>query len=80
MTSAERKYYQELLLIHKSNVKKSWNMMKSFINKRKQRQICNKFNYNGKIIEDENLIANKFNDFFINIGPELAKQHSSYWQ
>ena len=26
-----------------------------------------------KTIEDENLIVNKFNDFFINIGPELAK-------
>ena len=68
--SAERKYYQELLLKHKSNVKKSWNIIKMVINKRKQRQICNKFIYNEKIIEDENLIANKFNDFFINIGPE----------
>ena len=46
------------------------------IHKRKQRQICNKFIYNEKIIEDENLIANKFNDFFINIGPELAKNIS----
>ena len=26
-----------------------------------------------KIIEDENLRANKFNDFSINIGPELTK-------
>ena len=43
------------------------------INKRKQRQISNRFKCNGKTIEDENLIANKFNDFFINIGPELAK-------
>ena len=43
------------------------------LNKRKQCQISNRFNCNGKTIEDENLIVNKFNDFFINIGPELAK-------
>ena len=71
--SAERKYYQELLLKHKPNVKKAWNIIKMVINKRKQRQISNRFKCNGKTIEDENLIANKFNDFFINIGPELAK-------
>ena len=71
--SAERKYYQELLLKHKSNVKKAWNIIKMVTNKRKQRQISNRFKCNGKTVEDENLIANKFNDFFINIGPELAK-------
>ena len=71
--SAERKYYQELLLKHKSNMKKAWNIIKMVINKREQCQISNRFKCNGKTIEDENLIANKFNDFFINIGPELDK-------
>ena len=71
--SAERKYYQELLLKHKSNVKKTWNIIKMVINTRKQRQISNRFKCNGKTIEDECIIAYKFNNFFINIWPELAK-------
>ena len=66
-------YHQKLLLKHKSNVKKAWKIIKMVIDKRKRRQISNRFKCNGKNIENENLIANKLNDFFINIGPELAK-------
>ena len=71
--SAERKYYQDLLIRHKSNMKKSWNFIKMVINKRKYRQCCNKFVSNGKTVEDGKLIANKFNDFFVNVGSSLAK-------
>ena len=74
LNAAERKYYQEKLLEHKSNIKKSWQVIKLVINKRKSKQICAKFNYNGKSIEDKNTISNTFNNFFINIGPELAKK------
>ena len=52
---------------------KARNMIKLVINKRKQRQISTRLNCNGKPIEDQSGIANKFNDFFINIGPELIK-------
>ena len=52
MKVAERKYYQDLLVEHKSNIKKSWQIIKMVINKRKQRQHCSKFNCNGTIIED----------------------------
>ena len=40
LRSAERKYYQDLLIRHKSNTKKSWNVIKMVINKRKYRQCC----------------------------------------
>ena len=33
--SAERKHYHDLLIEHKSNIKKSWQIIKSVINKRK---------------------------------------------
>ena len=44
------------------------------INKRKCSPTCSKFKYNGSVIEDGKIIANKFNDFFINAGPSLAKK------
>ena len=55
------------------NMKKSWNVIKMVINKRKYRQCCTKFVSNGKTVEDGKLIANRFNDFFVNVGSSLAK-------
>ena len=43
------------------------------INKRKYRQCCTKFVSNGETLKDGKLIANKFNDFFVNVGSSLAK-------
>ena len=43
------------------------------INKRKYRQCCTEFVSNGDALEDGKLIANKFNDFFVNVGSSLAK-------
>ena len=54
-------------------MKKSWNVIKMVINKRKYRQCCTKFVSNGETLEDGKLIANKFNDFFVNVGSSLAK-------
>ena len=46
--------------------------MKSIINRNKVPIYQTKFKYNGSEISDRNDISNKFNDFFINIGPTLA--------
>ena len=73
LRSAERKHYHDLLNEYKSNIKKSWQVIKSIINKRKYTPISNKFKDNDKIIRDGNIIANKFNNFFINVGKTLAK-------
>ena len=54
LRSAERKYYQDLLIEHKTNVKKSWQIIKGIINKRKYRPNNTKFKHNGAIIETAN--------------------------
>ena len=41
--SAERKHYHDLLIEHKSNNKKSWQIIKSVINKRKYKLPSKKF-------------------------------------
>ena len=71
--SAERKHYHDLLQEHKSNLKKSWQVIKSVINKRKYSPISTKFKANDAIINDGDVIANKFNNFFVNVGNTLAK-------
>ena len=62
--SAERKHYHDVLLEHKSNLKKSWQMIKTVINKRKYTPVNTKFKVNGATTNDGNVIANKFNTFF----------------
>ena len=71
--TAERKHYHDLLIEHKSNIKKSWQIIKFVINKRKYKMPCTKCKSNGTIIDDGIDIANKFNNFFVNVGNTLAK-------
>ena len=40
----------------------------------KQRNFISYFDYNNNEIYDKQEIANGFNDFFVNIGPELANK------
>ena len=70
--SAERKHFHDVLLEHKSNLKKSWQVIKTVINKRKYTPVNTKFKVNGATTNDGNVIANKFNSFFVNVGTVLA--------
>ena len=43
--------------------------------RQKSVSLCHReFLVDGKIIQDKKMIADKFNDYFTNIGPELAKE------
>ena len=69
----ERDYFSNQLEINKSDMKKSWKIMKSVIgNKRKLNQTNKRFIINNNIIENELRIANQFNNYFVSIGPTLA--------
>ena len=72
MRTAERKHYLDLLNEHKSNLKKSWQILKMVMNKRKCTPVCTKFQTNGKVVSDGHEISNKFNRFFVNVGSTLA--------
>ena len=63
--SAERKHFHDILLEHRSNLKKSWQVIKAVINKRKYTPVNTKFKVNGATTNDGNVIANKFNSFFM---------------
>ena len=63
LRSSERKYYHDLLIEHRNNLKKSWKVIKSVINKRKNSPSSCKFKYNGNILDDGLQISNRFNKF-----------------
>ena len=48
--------------------------MENIVNKNRIKKVHSKFRFPyGSDTENKSLINNKFNDFFINIGPNLAK-------
>ena len=52
--------------------------MKNVINKNRVKQIQGKFKLSDRsITSDQYLISEKFKDFFVNIGPNLAKKRPS---
>ena len=54
-------------------MKKTWEIIKSVIGKKKNSRKYTEFMVNGKLTDDANLISNKFNEYFAQIGPNLAK-------
>ena len=71
---AEKEYYTNLLEASKSNSKKTWSILKTVINKKRNTRVQTQFKINDSIVTDKNHIAEKFNDFFVNIGPNLANK------
>ena len=69
----EREYYNKSLELHKKDIKRTWKILNEVINKR-----CKSNSFSTNFIEDSIEINNKqeiaegFNNFFVNIGPELA--------
>ena len=71
---AEKTHYADILDKNKNNIAKTWKILKTIINKNKVKQVQTKFKVNdGSLITDKFAISTKFNDFFVGVGPSLAK-------
>ena len=73
---AEKQHIADLLESNKSNLKKTWNIMKHIVNRKKTQKLQEKFKMSDNTItSDKTVIAENFNDFFfVNIGNNLAKR------
>ena len=74
LTKSEREHYQTLLKNNANNMKKSWKILKEVINKKKSSSSCSRFVVNNSITTNRKIIADSFNSFFIDIGPNLASK------
>ena len=77
LRTAEKNHYDNIFKENKHNLKKSWGIIKSLINKNKQKRIPKEFIINNTKVTNENQIANAFNKFYVNIGPSLASNISN---
>ena len=63
------------MLKHQSNVKRTWTIIKEIIGKSKiqSKSLPRRRIINSKDIYDECDIANSFNKYFVDVGPNLTK-------
>ena len=74
LRNSEKIYYSTLLDKEKNNIKGTWKILNTIIRKGQQSSpLPDKFMSNGKTVTHKKYIANGFNDFFVNVGPNLAK-------
>ena len=74
LRQAEKQLYDNLFATHKDNLNETWKTIKLIINKHKNVAKASTFVINNKQVTDAKEIANNFNNFFVNIGPNLANK------
>ena len=71
----EKRIYQNYFQKHSKNVKKTWDSIKSIVTlKSKDKTAPNLLIVNGNVIINKSYIAEIFNDFFVNVGSNLASK------
>ena len=73
---AEKKYFCDKIneCAQINNPRKSWSLINDLLGKKRKSNNITELYVNDAIISEDNLIAETFNDFFINIGSKLASE------
>jgi len=71
---AEKQYYKEKIELYKSDIKLTWKTIKCILNNGNLNKSVEIVVINGLPVNDKTIIANKFNEYFTNIGPGLANK------
>lgn len=72
MRISERNHYQLALESNRTNLKKSWQILKEVIGRNSKKIINTKFTFGETETADSEIISEKFNQFFLDIGHSLA--------
>ena len=68
-------YYSKKLTNCYGNMKKTWGVINDLLNKNRKNDMNHgEFKLNHTTFTDPNIISEKFNQYFINVGEKLANQ------
>ena len=75
---AKKNYYCKKFSQAQNDIKSTWNTINQLLDKQKSKSFLPRSFLNDDNVEinDTNLIANNFNDFFVNVRPKLAREFS----
>ena len=72
MRTAEKEYYSKLLTDAKGNIKSTWKILNAVNTKTNTSKLASHFECNGINIVSKQSIADEFNNFFVDVGSNLA--------
>lgn len=72
--TAKQNYYKNEIEKNKFCNKTLWKTINSYTNKKTTTSSIKKIKYEDNIIEDQKMIANKFNTYYSEVGKEMAKK------
>jgi endonuclease/exonuclease/phosphatase family metal-dependent hydrolase/ABC-type dipeptide/oligopeptide/nickel transport system ATPase component len=72
---AKKLYYQNYFEKYKSDIKRTWNMISTILNKTgNSKHVPEYFIVDGNYLTDKGAIANAFNQYYTELGPNLANR------
>ena len=71
---AEKDYFSNKILEAKNNLAKTWKILNNITNRTTSKNNIDQIEKDGSIIDNPLNIAEKFINFFVNVGPNLAKK------
>jgi len=73
LKNCERYCYENLLYTHQNDMKKTWKTLNNLLcHKKKYCELFCEFTIDGIKVSNKKVIADKFNDYFVSIGSNLA--------
>ena len=71
----KKTYYERKFENIKGDLKQTWKLINDLTKRNKQESVKEtEFKVDNTLINDNKEIANKFNEYFLNVGPNLAKK------
>ena len=74
MRLSQKQYYSDRFQKLEGEIKGTWHLLKTIMDRNDNLNMTNELQVNSVKISDLNQIANDFDDFFVNIGLNLAKR------
>lgn len=75
LDKSQKEHYESYFEEHTINIKKTWEGIRKIVNVKKSTKFSiSHLNVNGKMVDDPKDIANAFNNFFVNVGPDTEKK------
>ncbi len=71
---SKRDYFYNRFKETRNNIRETWRTINSIIGRNYKTKQQSSFKMNEEEITDPNIISNAFNNFFVNIGPQLASK------
>ena len=74
LVKSQKEHYDSYFEEHTINIKKTWEGIRKIVNVKKTAKFSiSHLNVNGKMVDESTDIANAFNNFFVNVGPNTEK-------